>query len=300
MPATTNNGSVPDQSQAGTQARDFGDYVLERVLGEGGTGIVYQARQISLNRSVALKMFKGSGSSSGADLRRFRNEAEAMARLDHPNIVSIFALGQHDGQRYIIYELIAGESLDNRLQDYKGDPRRAAQLVATAAAAIHHSHGRGVLHGDLKPANILLDAHGEPHLTDFALPPRADQGSEPTHSVGIAGAAARVAPGRVNTARGAATITTATDVTALGAILYALLTGRMPSGTKSVVETLVPEVQGGPDTLGNLDPLLPRGLGVVCLKCLEQDPALRYASADALGDDLTRWLAGEPLSARPS
>ena len=152
------------------------------MLGEGGMGIVYKARQLSLNRPVALKMIKAARFASADDVRRFHNEAEAVARLDHPNIVPIFEVGQFEDQHYFSMKLIAGESLDKRLKDYVADPRRAARLVAVMAGAIHHAHQRGILHRDLKPANILLDAEGQPHVTDFGLAKRVEGDSELTQT----------------------------------------------------------------------------------------------------------------------
>jgi serine/threonine-protein kinase len=178
----------------GTQVRYFGDYELQRVLGEGGMGIVYKARQLSLNRPVALKMIQASRFASTDDVRRFQNEAEAVARLDHPNIVPLFEVGQYHDQHYFSMKLIAGESLDKRPNDYLGDPRRAAGLVAVTAGAIHHAHQRGILHRDLKPANILIDSEGQPHVTDFGLAKRVDADSELTRSGAILGTPAYMAP----------------------------------------------------------------------------------------------------------
>ena len=205
--------------QPGTLIGYFGDYELLKVLGEGGMGIVYKARQLSLNRPVALKMIKAARFASADEVRRFHNEAEAVARLDHPNIVPIFEVGQFEDQHYFSMKLIAGESLDKRLKDYLADPRRAAELVAMTAGAIHHAHQRGILHRDLKPANILVDAEGQPHVTDFGLAKRVEGDSELTRSGAILGTPAYMAPEQASGKRGA--VTTSTDVYGLGAILYA-------------------------------------------------------------------------------
>jgi len=291
--AANASGTLPD----GTRVRYFGDYELQRVLGEGGMGIVYKARQLSLNRTVALKMIRAARFPSADAVRRFQNEAEAVARLDHPNIVPIFEVGQFEDQHYFSMKLIAGEGLDKRLMEYVADPQRAARLVATTAGAIHHAHQRGILHRDLKPANILVDAEGKPNVTDFGLAKRVEGDSELTQSGAILGTPAYMAPEQASAKRGA--VTTATDVYGLGAILYALLTGRGPFGGATVPETLDQVREQVPQPPRSLNPRVPRDLEVICLKCLEKDPQRRYASADSLAEDLKRWLAGEPIAARP-
>jgi tRNA A-37 threonylcarbamoyl transferase component Bud32 len=287
-----------DQLTKGTHVRYFGDYELERVLGEGGMGIVYKARQLSLNRRVALKMIKAARFASADDLRRFHNEAEAVARLDHPNIVPIFEVGQFQDQHYYSMKLVLGEGLDKRLKDFTGDPRRAARLMALVAGAIHHAHERGILHRDLKPANILVDADGQPHVTDYGLAKRVEGDSELTQTGAVLGTPAYMAPEQTSGRKGA--ITMATDVYGLGAILYALLTGRGPFGGTTVLETLDQVRQRAPEPPRSLNPRVPRDLEVICLKCLEKDPRRRYASADALAQDLSRWLQGLPIAARPT
>ena len=278
--------------QAGTLIGYFGDYELERVLGEGGMGIVYKARQLSLNRPVALKMIKAARFASADEVRRFQNESEAVARLDHPNIVPIFEVGQFEDQHYFSMKLIAGESLDKRPKDYLANPRQAAELVAMTAGAIHHAHQRGILHRDLKPANILIDAEGRPHVTDFGLAKRVEGDSELTRSGAILGTPAYMAPEQASGKRGA--VTTATDVYGLGAILYVLLTGRAPFGGDSVIDTLEQVRERLPEPPTKRNPRVPRDLEVICLKCLEKDPRRRYASADALGrgsEALAGWRA---------
>jgi tRNA A-37 threonylcarbamoyl transferase component Bud32 len=291
------NGPNGPSLPTGTCVGYFGDYELQRVLGEGGMGIVYKARQLSLNRSVALKMIRAARFASADEVRRFQNEAEAVARLDHPNIVPIFEVGRFEDQHYFSMKLIAGESLDKRLKDYAADPRRAARLVAMTAVAVHHAHQRGILHRDLKPANILIDGEGQPHVTDFGLAKRVEGDSELTRSGAIVGTPAYMAPEQASAKKGA--ITTATDVYGLGAILYALLTGRAPFGGTTVLDTLEHVRERAPEPPRKLNPRVPRDLEVICLKCLEKDPRRRYASADALAEDLTRWQAGEPITARP-
>ncbi len=286
-----------DSRRRATRVRYFGDYALERVLGEGGMGIVYKARQLSLNRPVAVKMIKAARFASTDDLRRFRNEAEAVARLDHPNIVPIFEVGQFEDQHYFSMKLIAGEGLDQRLEEYASQPRRAAGLMAPMAAAIHHAHQRGILHRDLKPANVLIDPEGQPHVTDFGLAKQVEGDSELTQTGAVLGTPAYMAPEQTSAKKGA--VTTATDVYGLGTILYAMMTGRAPFGGTTVLEILDQVRQRSPDPPRSLNPRVPRDLEVICLKCLEKEPRRRYASADAMAEDLKRYLAGEPIAARP-
>ena len=274
----------------------FGDYELQRVLGEGGMGIVYQARQLSLNRLVALKMIKAATFPSADELRRFQNEADAVAQLDHPNIVPIFEVGQFENQRYFSMKLITGESLDRRLNDYMADPRRAARLVAVAADAIHHAHQRGILHRDLKPANVLADSDGLPHVTDFGLAKRVEADSEVTRTGAILGTPAYMAPEQASAKKGA--ITTATDVYGLGAILYALLTGRAPFDGSTVPEILEQLREQSPHPPRKLNQLVSRDLEVICLKAMAREPEHRYATAADLTADLRRFLASEPIQAR--
>ncbi len=194
-------------------------------------------------------------------------------------------------------KLIGGEGLDKRLKEYVADPRRVARLLATTAAAIHHAHQRGILHRDLKPANIRVDSDGQPHVTDFGLAKRVEGDSELTQTGAILGTPAYMAPEQTSAKKGA--MTTATDVYGLGAILYALSTARAPFGGTNVLETLDRLRHRPPEPPRSLNPRVPRDLEVICLKCLEKDPHRRYASADALAEELKRWLAGEPIIARP-
>ncbi len=289
------SSALPD----GTRVRYFGDYELIKELGRGGMGVVYKARQISLNRPVALKMIRSAALASDDDLRRFQNEAEAVATLDHPHIVPILEVGNHDGQRYFSMKLIGGPSLDKKLADYVANPKAAAALLQKTALAVHHAHQRGILHRDLKPANILLDEHGEPFVTDFGLAKRVAGDSELTHSGAILGTPAYMAPESAAGGGRRGAVTTASDVYGLGAVLYALLTGRPPFGGASVGETLEQVRESTPAPPSRINPRTPRDLEVICLTCLEKDPARRYASAQALADDLGRYLAGKPIAARP-
>ncbi len=292
----TGDNSVSDGIQSRTRIRYFGDYEQLKVLGEGGMGIVYEARQLSLNRLVALKMIKAARFVSDDKRRRFHNEAEAVAQLDHANIVPIYEVGQYEDQHYFSMKLISGESLDKRLKDYAADFKGAARVVATVASAAHHAHQRGILHRDLKPANILLDTDGQPHVTDFGLAKRAEADSELTRSGAILGTPAYMAPEQASGHRG--TVTTLTDVYGVGAILYTALTGSAPFNGTTVLDTLEQVRERAPDLPRKLNPRIPRAVEVICLKCLEKDPRRRYASADAICEDLNRWLAGEPIAAR--
>jgi eukaryotic-like serine/threonine-protein kinase len=280
----------------GTSVRYFGDYEVQREIGRGGMGVVYQARQVSLNRPVALKMIKAGVLADEAELRRFQNEAEAVALLDHAGIVPVYEVGEHDGQRYFSMKLVEGDNLSVRLASFKNNPKAAASLLAEAAEAVHHAHMRGILHRDLKPANILVDAEGHPHVTDFGLAKRVEGDIELTEPGAILGTPAYMSPEQANARRGS--ITTATDVYGLGAILYALVTSKAPFGGDSVMETLDAVRNQPPEPPTKFNSHVPRDLETICLKCLEKDPRRRYAAAQALADDLRAWLDSRPIAAR--
>jgi WD40 repeat protein len=290
----------------------FGGYELLAELGRGGMGVVYKARQIALNRPVAIKMLLHGQFSSAAFIDRFHLEAEAAAHLDHPNIVPIYKVGQHGGQPYYSMKLIEGHSLAQeiaegrwKVADGTGGADKAAlrrrqsaiaTLVAKLGRAVAFAHQHGVLHRDIKPHNILLDAGGEPHLADFGLAKLLDQESGLTLSAAVIGSPGFMAPEQA--AGKTKQVTTAADVYGLGAVLYALLTGNAVFYADTPLETLRQVVDQEPIRPRALNPAVAPDLETVCLKCLQKEPAKRYPSAQALAEDLERWLRAEPIQAR--
>jgi WD40 repeat protein/tRNA A-37 threonylcarbamoyl transferase component Bud32 len=268
-------------------------YEILAELGRGGMGVVYKARQVKANRIVALKIILAGQLASDADVRRFREEADAVALLEHPNIVPLYDVGEYSGQHYFTMKLVEGGSL----ADQAGlPPVRAARIVAQVARAVHHAHQRGILHRDLKPANILLDREGVPHVTDFGLARRLQSASDLTRTGDILGTPSYMAPEQT---AGRKDLTTAVDVWGLGTVLFECLTGQPPFRGATAVDTLVQVNEGEPPRPSALIPEIPRDLETVCLKCLEKEPNRRYAGALELARDLERWLAGEPIRARP-
>ena len=279
----------------GTRLQYFGDYEILRELGRGGMGVVFEARQVSLGRLVALKVIRAAELASEDDLRRFQNEAEAVAGLDHPGIVPIIEVGDHGGRKYFSMKLVVGRGLDDLKSRY-ADPRAAAGLVSSVARAVHHAHQRGILHRDLKPSNILIDEEGRPHVTDFGLAKKVEADAGMTQSGAIMGTPSYMAPEQASGKRGS--VTTSSDVYGLGAVLYDLLAGGPPFHEDSVLDTLVALQEREPEAIRPKNSKVDRDLETICLKCLEKDQRLRYKSAEALADDLDRWLVGEPIAAR--
>ncbi len=298
----TNRTHVTPPDEQARLAGDFGGiavpgFEVEAPLGSGSFGVVYKARQVGLNRTVALKMLLGGPYASPAARARFLLEAEAVAALEHPHIVRVFAVGEHAAHPYIAMELVPGGTLADRVKAGGPlPPGDAAQVVVKLAGAVAHAHSRGVVHRDIKPGNVLLDAAGEPRLTDFGL---AKVGrSDLTVTGQVLGTPAYMAPeqaaGKVHE------VGTAADVYALGAVLYDLLTGRPPFLGDSAAVTLQKVLTEEPQRPRRLNAAIARDLETVCLKCLEKEPGKRYPTAQALADDLRRWRAGEPITARPA
>jgi serine/threonine-protein kinase len=277
--------------------RMFGDFELIRELGRGGMGVVYEARQGSLNRTVALKMVLRGDLASADDRARFRAEAEAAARLVHSNIVQVYEVGDLAGQPYFAMQYVPGATLARRLAEGPLPPREAAQLIAAVARGVDHAHQNGVLHRDLKPANVLLTADGTPKITDFGLAKLIDAVGSLTQTGAIVGTPSYMAPEQ---ARAEKQLTPAADVYALGAILYECLTGRPPFQAATALDTLMLVLEQDPVPPRLLNPGVPRDLETVCLKCLEKSPDRRYPSAAALAADLEAFVGGERVAARPS
>ncbi len=275
---------------------EFGDYTLLEELGRGGMGIVYRAMQESLGRTVAVKMLLRRDLASPADLARFRSEAEAAAQLDHPGIVAILEVGEHDGLPFYSMRFIEGTTLARRLAEGSITPREGARLLAKVADAIHAAHGRGVLHRDLKPSNILIDAAGEPHVSDFGLAKRLEADQSVTHTGAILGTPCYMSPEQAAGSRGE--IGPSSDVWSLGAILYQMLTGRPPFQASNPMDTLLAVLESDPPVPRSIDRHVDRDLEMIALKSLQKPQELRYASAGALAADLRAFLAGDPVAAR--
>jgi tRNA A-37 threonylcarbamoyl transferase component Bud32 len=298
-PAGSESATLPalnSPADAAPQVLSIPGYELLAELGRGGMGVVYQARQTKLHRLVALKMILAGGHAGAADLARFQTEAEAIARLQHPNIVQVHEVGEHEGKPFLALEFCSGGSLEKKLNGTPLPPREAAQLIETLARAMDAAHRQHVVHRDLKPANVLLTGDGTPKITDFGLAKQLDAASH-TQTNAILGTPSYMAPEQAG-AR-SKDIGPATDVYALGAILYELLTGRPPFKAATPLDTVLQVVSDEPVPPTQLQSKTPRDLETICLKCLHKEPGKRYATAAALADDLRRFQAGEPIQARP-
>jgi serine/threonine protein kinase len=292
---------VADTKKAARSAQilgDFGDYDLLEEVGRGGQGLVFRARQKSLNRTVALKIISLGQWASEAHLKRFRREAQAAASLEHPGIVPIHEVGERDGSCYFSMKFIEGGQLDDFVRRAPMSIRQAAELIAKVARTAHYAHEHGILHRDIKPGNILLDQKSEPHLTDFGLARLLETESTITRTLEVLGTPSYIAPEQATGKN--AELTSATDVYGLGAVLYQLLTGHPPFAGGTTYETIKLLIDTEPRPPRLLNPKINRELSTVCLKCLEKDPKRRYSSARSLAEDLEHWLKHEPIEAKPS
>jgi serine/threonine-protein kinase len=258
-------------------------------------GVVYKARHKGLKRLVALKMILSGPMATDQERERFRREAELAANLDHPNIVAIYEVDEYDGRPFFSMKLVEGASLSKQADRFREDPRSAARLVSSLCRAVHYAHGQGFLHCDLKPSNVLLDRQGKPYLTDFGLARRAGADSSLSTTGAILGTPSYMAPEQATGLRSA--LGPATDVYGLGAILYELLAGRPPFRASTIMETIVQVLERDPASPRELRPEIPRELEGICLKCLEKSAKDRYASAEALADELDSYLRGEDVGA---
>ncbi|MBL9116975.1 MAG: serine/threonine protein kinase [Verrucomicrobiaceae bacterium] len=282
----------------GASVRYVGDYELLEEVAKGGMGVVWKARQTKLDRLVAVKMIRGGALAGEEEVRRFHAEAQAAANLRHPNIVSIHEVGEHEGQHYYSMDFIEGTTLADVCHGKAMNARAAAELLRVVCDAVHFAHQRGVLHRDLKPHNLMLDASGQPHVLDFGLAKRLDDDQALTMSGAVLGSPSYMAPEQAQGRHDL--IGTHTDVYALGAILYQMLTGRPPFLASSAAETMMQVVQREPSAPSRFNADIPRALETICLKCLEKEPARRYATARELGEELARFLKGEPILAQPA
>jgi len=295
-PGRADNPAPQKVTRAAELLGELGDYDLLEEVGRGGQGVVFRATQKSLNRTVALKVIRLGQWASKAHLKRFRLEAEAAARLEHPGIVPIHEVGERDGSCYFSMKFIEGGQLDEVARREPIPIRRAVELIAKVARTVHYAHEHGILHRDIKPGNILLDAKGEPHLTDFGLARLVESDSSVTQTLDVLGTPSYMAPEQA-TGNNAA-VSSVTDVYGLGAVLYQLLTGQPPFAGGATYETIKLLLDTEPRQPRLVNPKIDRDLSTICLKCLEKDPKRRYSSALALAEDLERWLNYEPIAAR--
>lgn len=285
-------------SASSAPCRQFGDYELLEEIARGGMGVVFRARQRSVDRIVAVKMLLSAEFAGRELIQRFRTEAAAAASLKHPNIVAIHEVGFHAGQHYFAMDFVAGNTLAEAVRSGPLPPRRAALILQTVAEAVHYAHEHGILHRDLKPSNIILDADDRPYITDFGLAKRLSENTEVTLSAQTLGSPNYMPPEQAATDRGK--VSRRSDVYALGAILYHGLTGRPPFVGGTLAETLQALLNTEPVPPRLLQPTIPADLATIAVKCLEKDPARRYATAREVADDLGRWSSDVPILARPA
>lgn len=282
--------------RSGRLQTGLADYEFISEIARGGMGVVFKARQRSLNRLVALKMILGGQLATSADVARFRTEAEAAAHLQHPNIVAIYEVGETGGHHFFSMQYVAGRSLSEVIRDKPPQASEAAQCLRTIALAVEYAHEQGILHRDLKPSNVLIDDRGAPHLTDFGVAKQLRADSQLTATGAVIGTPSYMPPEQASGSKG---LGRTADVYSLGAILYELLTGRPPFTAQWPADVLMQVLTVEPLSPRVLNPSAPVDLATICLKCLEKDPGRRYPTAAALAADLDRWLKGQPIEARP-
>lgn len=291
------DASAKESVGTGQRVRYLGDYELQSEVARGGMGVVFRARQTSLNRIVALKMILAGTFASDEEVKRFHLEAEAAAQLDHPGIVPVYEVGRHEGHHYFSMGFVDGISLARRLIDGPLPPREAAEIVRQVAEAVQYAHTKGVIHRDLKPGNILIDQKGVPRVTDFGLAKRLESGSDLTGTGQILGTPSYMPPEQA--AGQMSAVGPLSDVYSLGAILFCTLTGRPPFQSANPLDTLLQVQRQEPVSLRSLNEKIPADLETIALKCLDKSPARRYQSAQELADELSRYLNGHPILARP-
>src|ERR1035441_8330806 len=294
---TAVDGSPNALSSSGTKVHYFGDYELMEEVGRGGMGVVYRAKQVSLNRDVALKMILAGRLASEAEVKRFFHEARAAAKLQHPNIVAVHEVGLQDGQPYYSMDFIEGSNLEQLARQHPLPAQQAAEYVRAVAEAIHFAHEHGTVHRGLKPTNILIDIFNQSRITDFGLARCEQLDPHLTTSGQILSTPAYISPEQTQAKTEA--VGPQSDVYSIGAVLYHLLTQRPPFAAESLPAMLDLVVHHEPVSPRALDPSVPRDLETICLKCLQKDPARRYRSARDLSDELGRFSRGESILARP-